>query len=160
MYARIKSFAETPNRLDLLLLQQGQQPAINGLNSFGQRRRCVFRVLKSQLEAVEDLQQSEDNLALAAGGGIGLFTLDPPPVIVKIRQGAQIQSVFLANLLFELLDFVVLCCFHTSRGPLGRSRPHFVSLNSASTTSSVVPDPVPPGDDAPVPAARPPDAVA
>ena len=57
---------------------------------------------------------STGNLALAAGGGIGLFTLDPPPVIVKIRQGAQIQSLFLANWLFEVLDFVVLCCFHTS----------------------------------------------
>ena len=79
-------------------------------------------MLQRSVKTVEYLQQRQDNLAFAAAHRARPVTLDPPPVVLEISHGAQIEIVLATQLFFDLRYFrrlisatavrILFCCFH------------------------------------------------
>src|ERR1700728_2150631 len=153
MQSWIELLAHALDRSNTFPLEQVLEPAVNGLETFSERRRRFLDMLKRKLKAVGQLEQREDDRALSSLSRLCPLILYALAIILEIRQGTQIHLVLLTQLLLEPFDFRafrirrsnVMGCFH--------NRGHLVSLNSASMTSSVLvgrPPAVPP---APAPAA-------
>src|ERR1700730_525516 len=100
---RIKGLSHAAERCHALCFQHGQQPPMDGLQSFEHGRIGVTDLLQGAIEAVQGLNHRKYDLALAALRCTGTFALHTAAIVVEIRQRAQIHLVLLAHLFLKLL---------------------------------------------------------